>query len=355
MSEFSPSNFVAFLNEIEQNIVSLAGENRLAGVKLCLAAGIDPNYRDRDKFTALSKAVGHKNFEMAKLLLVGGADPNLKSNSSTPLMVAAEDGNLKLIKLLLLHGAEVNAKDYNKNTALLKTYSYYWRARNEEDRLKIAKILLAKGADPLAKDSEERTVLFGAAEQGFLEAIDFFIDLGVDVNARDKSGCSALSNAFHSKEYTKPSEIVAKLLAHGANPNTQSDFGETPLMHASSSGDLDSVKLLLAAGGDPNLVARNGETALCKAVMYHKKSVIPELIDAGADPKIRYNDRWSVFESAKYYADKGIDTEMFAMITKSKSKQARSGVKTGLGAGLSEVVARGQRTTRKRAAAPEQQ
>ena len=63
------------------------------------------------KFSPLLSALNSKNFDIAKILILRGADPNLESNDSNPLILACEIGNLEIVKLLIQKGARVNCKN----------------------------------------------------------------------------------------------------------------------------------------------------------------------------------------------------------------------------------------------------
>lgn len=64
-----------------------------------------------DSFTLLHRAAGNGHEQIAKYLLVRGADVNQDDGSGwSPLHSAAENGNLAIVKLLVKHGANPNAK-----------------------------------------------------------------------------------------------------------------------------------------------------------------------------------------------------------------------------------------------------
>jgi len=81
--------------------------------------------------------------------------------------------------------------------------------------------------------------------------IELLASAGIDVNARDAEGMTALHRASD-----KP--IAEVLLAHGANPNLRDEDGETPLFKDWNS---DIEELLLAHGADPDIRNKKGRTA----------------------------------------------------------------------------------------------
>jgi ankyrin repeat protein len=77
--------------------------------------------------------------EIAKMLVVAGADINLRMKSgTTPLMAAATAGLAEMVRLLIERGAEVNAIAEGNRTAL--------KIAREKQNAEIVKILLAAGA-----------------------------------------------------------------------------------------------------------------------------------------------------------------------------------------------------------------
>jgi len=69
---------------------------------------------------------------------------------------------------------------------------------------------------------------------------------GIDVNAKDKNGTTALVYAL---EFNYPETLKILLKAPGVNANIQNEFGGTFLMRAALSGHTEIVKVLLAVPG----------------------------------------------------------------------------------------------------------
>src|SRR5690349_3238374 len=69
-----------------------------------LLAGAPVDAQDSERWTALSYACWHGQYEIAQQLLDSGADPNVQESYSmvhTPLSLAAKRGDFDLVRLLL--------------------------------------------------------------------------------------------------------------------------------------------------------------------------------------------------------------------------------------------------------------
>lgn len=78
------------------------------GVNRLLAAGAGVNVRSRDGETALHEAIGRKQLSLVRLLLLRGADPNLKGGrqDSSPLKHAVLAEQAGIVAALLAAGAD---------------------------------------------------------------------------------------------------------------------------------------------------------------------------------------------------------------------------------------------------------
>ncbi|MCX8524715.1 ankyrin repeat domain-containing protein [Chryseobacterium formosus] len=123
-----------------------------------------------DGRTALGYAVSYNNIEVAKFLLKNGANPDLseiKPDTFTPLMWAAEGNDLEMIQLLLEHGADVRRKNkYNNATALWKTVI--------PGSLEAAKLLVSAGANPFEEIAAGKSIYDAVKEINANEFVEYF-------------------------------------------------------------------------------------------------------------------------------------------------------------------------------------
>jgi ankyrin repeat protein len=101
-----------------------------------------------------------------------------------------------------------------------------------------------------------------SAEKGDLKAVELFLAAGIDVNAQNASGLTALMAAAKNGRM----EVVTKLLDQKVNVDAQSKQGVTALMLAAENNQSEIVNLLLKKNADPNLQDQTGWSALMKAV-----------------------------------------------------------------------------------------
>jgi hypothetical protein len=82
-------------------------------------------------------------------------------------------------------------------------------------------------------------------------------------------------------------DVVALLLAHGANPSLSNHRGESPLHAAAAAGSLDGTRLLLDAGARIDATDADGNTPVVRATQSGHIRVALLLIERGANPRLR--------------------------------------------------------------------
>ena len=175
--------------------------------------------------------------------LAEGEDVNAADSAgNTPVMLAARRGHFETVRFLAERGANLNARNKNGLNALMLLANY-------EGEL----------VSPLTVGGTQSLVRVGVPfSASHWDVAVYLIDHGVDTNAKDKAGATALfiATLLHK------TFLAETLLGAGASPNTANDLGQTPLMVAASRGSSFFVRLLLSRGADVNAKDAAGRTAL---------------------------------------------------------------------------------------------
>jgi len=133
----------------------------------------------------------------------------------------------------------------------------------------------------------------------------------------EKMKVAQTGDALLASTKSENSEKVAELLVTaGVDPNARQKNGMTALMSAVFNGQEDVAKELLEKGADVKLDAA-GFNALSLAVERSNKAMVKLLLEAGADPKMRPNEGMSALERAQMKGKKEM-VELLQSQTKSK-------------------------------------
>jgi ankyrin repeat protein len=248
-----------------------------------LQMGADPNSADDTGLTALHRAVGagmallngliydgvyriqpQNSLELARALLESGAEVNkqiadehllgpdgtpFSMVGATPLLLAATSADVEMIELLAEFGADPSLNATAGITPLMAAAQVactgtcaFQEGGNVADRDKVAAAF--------------RTV----------KAI---FDLGVDVNAVNKSG----QTAMHIAAFTGSEPVVQFLAEHGADVNIRDNSGETPWTKAAG---------LTANIGQRGLYGRHTSTADLLLKLGAREVTMKELMEAAS-------------------------------------------------------------------------
>jgi hypothetical protein len=230
---------------------------------MLLEKGADPDVADQAGMTPLYAAVDMHtegwrqgrpavkpsgdldSIDIVKALLARGANPNLPLKAptlqrvhskgdaalgagTTPFARAAKWGDVAVMQLLLDHGADATLRLKNHTTALMIAAGVGKRAGSDED------------------DPRER-----GTERDAIEAIKLCLERGVDVNAFNDNGDTALHGATGDA-------LIRFLVEKGAKVDAQNRAKQTPLDNVKRSrGERSSAALFLSQlmGGAPAATA----------------------------------------------------------------------------------------------------
>ena len=217
----------------------------------------------RSGTTPLHIAIANGHLELAAVLLDAGADPNSDAQGFAPLHMLAYvrkpaigdsdpgpeiTGNLsslELVKKLVAKGANVDARMGRRvnltNTRFNEQGATPLLIAAVTADAEYMKALVALGADPKATNNDGSTALMAAAgigtrspgedagtEEEVIEAMQVALDFGVDINAVDSHG----ETAMHGAAYKNLPLAVKFLADKGARIdvwNRRNEWGWTPL------------------------------------------------------------------------------------------------------------------------------
>ncbi len=121
--------------------------------------------------------------------------------------------------------------------------------------------------------------LIEAAKTGDAAAVRALLDRGVDVDASEPDGTTALHWAAHNDDL----DLAARLVRAGAAVDATTRHGVAPLALAATNGSPGVLGMLLEAGADPNRASGEGETPLMTVARNGVVSAIAVLLEHGAE------------------------------------------------------------------------
>ena len=209
-----------------------------------------PKGHEWDRMTGVKEG----KFELVKALLEHGADPNAllqqspvkygyvsrnPPKNSTPFLLAASAGEADIMRLLVEHGADPSKKLDNGLTPLmiaLGARTFKVRRVTVEDSLEAARVTVELGADVNERDRGGNTPMHQAAKSGSTELIQYLADNGAQVDVKNNRGQIPLYFAEH--EFTamttvkiegKPAALLLhKLVVPATIKNSMDEWSNIP-------------------------------------------------------------------------------------------------------------------------------
>lgn len=241
-----------------------ARDGQMNAARALIEGGADINkVSEGEEESPLVMAITNGHLELAKYFLDHGANPNLAGIAGLPPLYATIDvqwaphawfpqpsteqekvSYLDLMKALIAKGATVDAKLGKKIWFRSFTHDVtwidpagataFWRAAQAWD-LPAMHLLIDAGANPKVISTAGDTALMAAAGIGWganftvnapypaFDAVKYCVELGIEVNAADARGYTAL----HGAAYLGNNDMVNFLVSKGAKVDVKTKAGDT--------------------------------------------------------------------------------------------------------------------------------
>jgi ankyrin repeat protein len=251
-------------------LMHAARQGSLDAARALADAGADLNVQDPDGTTALVYAIINAHYDLAAVLVEKGATPNIADSAGMAALYATVNMSMlqwvqgwphpiqtdkldasDLVTVLLDHGADPNQSltgqplrrhHFAQDGGTLGAGATPLMRAVRTGDVVVARILLERGADPFIRQPNGNTSLMMATggsgflsgegprvrvptEEGLIECARLLLDRGVDINAFNNTGATALHNAVGRG--TK--KVVKFLVERSARLDLQNKAGRTPL------------------------------------------------------------------------------------------------------------------------------
>jgi uncharacterized protein len=125
------------------------------------------------------------------------------TSGTTPLLRAAKAGDVVVVRALLEKGADAKLATRNGVNPVMaaaglgtKEEDGTGRQKTEPEAVETIAMLLEAGVDPNAADSNGRTALHGAAQKGYDQVVRFLAANGARLDVKDRRGFTPLDAAL---------------------------------------------------------------------------------------------------------------------------------------------------------------
>jgi ankyrin repeat protein len=217
-------------------------------VKYFMDKGVDVNKADEDGITPLmNAAASNRDTAIFSVLLTKVKNINqANSQGQTALTMAVKGNSPEVIGYLISKGADVKVLDLKGNNLVFYAVEGYGTggrqsgAAKPEDLDAKLDVLKGKGLDITTPQQNGNTLYHLAVAKNDLVLVQHLQPLGIDVNAKNKEGLTALHKAAM---IAKDDSMLKYLLSIGAKKDIGTSFDETAYDLASANETLTKKNL----------------------------------------------------------------------------------------------------------------
>ncbi|KNC75385.1 TKL protein kinase [Sphaeroforma arctica JP610] len=258
-------------------------EGNVKEVKRLINEGVPVNSADYDQRTPLHLAASEGFLEVVKALVEAGAElDSVDRWMGSALSDAIDNGHLEVAEYLMHAGANIDAG--GQGDVILTNFMKECQKGNIE---KVKKLLETNYAKPEWVDQHGRSALHIAASEGHMVIVKLLVELGAEINSRDKWNMTATDAAERGGFDT-----IAEFLKDQGGASSTSTAGVVPkICKAVFKDDLERLtKICKDENADLNACDYDRRTALHASAAKGKLSFVEVLVENGA--VVNAQDRW---------------------------------------------------------------
>ncbi|MEH6910586.1 MAG: ankyrin repeat domain-containing protein [Oceanicoccus sp.] len=258
--------------------------------------------------SALEISLERQHRDIASMLSVVVANRNVTGTVSEQLVkwsIEADD----LDSFVLLSGV---GEQFNLDSQL-------WYAIHSVS-LEISHYLVAKDIDVNYLADDGSSFLHQAAGAGSVELVQKLLAIGAQPDSGDLKGLSALRYAIEGGH----TDIADMIIISGADVNTRDTKGHTPLLRAVVNNNFDLTKLLVEKGADLESRTTNGNTVLIAAAEKSSPSIVEYLLRKNSEVEARNKHSYTALMAAVQRGERQI-TELLLKAGADPSRRNRNG------------------------------
>lgn len=227
-------------------LICAAKKGILEVVEQLVQRGANINHQDINGMTSLHWAVQNEHAQICRYLLSSGANPSIVNNQGQTIYQLKTSDTIQLILK-----NEPPVSQFEIEQQLLEA------ARNSDHEI-LKKICNPQNVNCRDTKGRMSTPLHFAAGYNRVAVVEFLLENGADVHAKDKGGLVPLHNACSYGHY----EVAELLVKYKANVNAMDLWKFTPLHEAAAKEKYDICKLLLKNGANVHSKNRDNLTPI---------------------------------------------------------------------------------------------
>jgi uncharacterized protein len=316
---------------LDSRLRDAAWADDVGAARRLVAQGADVDATDETQQSAYLVATSEGFLELLELTLAAGADVDAKDSwNGTGLIRAAERGHHLVVGRLLRAGID---KDHVNRIGYQALHEAVWFGADAAPEVATVRVLVAGGVElartsategltplEMARDrgysrlervltaaaghrpsSDPDAALLAAAANGDADAVALALRDGARVEARDRSGRTALLLAS-SGDHVEAAQV---LVAMGADPDALDDQHDTPWLVTGVTGSVPMLEALLPARPDLALVNRYGGVSVIPASERGHVEYVRRVVSTGIDVDHVNSLGWTAMLEAVVLGDGG--------------------------------------------------